>query len=201
LEYAALGAFRKIESEAVKGIYSGLRIILPHEIADYILNHKRSELLKLESTFSLSLHIAGSTETAWDKLEIQQIIKENTFDAPEPQEETLLKAEETSEFVTDEKATVNGEGTPKKKSRRRPRYKKRKPPEIVTETSPTTDLAPATDLITPAPSGENLPVIQNQQTESVAFMIEPAKQKEVTITSETNESEIDMMETEKKDEA
>jgi ribonuclease E len=201
LEYAALGAFRKIESEAVKGIYSELRIILPHEIADYILNRKRSELLNLESTFGLTLHIAGNTETAWDKLEIQQTIKENTFDVPEPHEETPLKTEETSELATDEKASVNGEGAPKKKSRRRPRYKKRKPAEIVTETLPTTDIAPVTGLITAAPSGENLPVIQNQQTESVAFIIEPAKQKEVAGTPETNESEIHMIETEKKDEA
>jgi len=199
LEYAALGAFRKIESEAVKGIYSELRIILPHEIADYILNRKRSELLNLESMFHLTLHIAGSMEIAWDKVEIQQTIKEKILDAPEPPEETPLKTEETSELVTDEKASVNGEGAPKKKSRRRPRYKKRKPAEIVTETSPTTDIAPVTGLITAAPSGENLPVIQNQQTESVAFIIEPAKQKEVTVTPETNESEIHIIETEKID--
>ena len=201
LEYAALGAFRKIESEAVKGIYSELRIILPHEIADYILNHKRSELLNLESTFGLTLHIAGSMETAWDKVEIQQTIKEKTVDAPEPHEETSLKTEENSVLATDEKASVNGESAPKKKSRRRPRYKKRRPAEIVTETSPTTDIAPVTGLITSAPSGENLPVIQNPQTESVPFIIEPAKPKEVIVTPETNESATHIIETEKKDEA
>jgi ribonuclease E len=201
LEYAALGAFRKIESEAVKGIYSELRIILPHEIADYILNHKRSELLNLESTFGLTLHIAGSTETAWDKVEIQQTIKENTLDAPEPNEETPLKTEENSVLATDEKASVNGEDAPKKKSRRRPRYKKRRPAEIVTETSPTTDIAPVTGLITSAPSGENLPVIQNPQVEAVPFIIEPAKPKEVTGTPEENKSATHIIETEKKDEA
>ena len=182
LEYAALGAFRKIESEAVKGIYSELRIILPHEIADYILNHKRSELLNLESTFGLTLHIAGSMETAWDKVEIQHTIKEQNVDAPEPHEELPLKTEETSVLATDEKVSVNGESVPKKKSRRRPRYKKRRPAEKVTETSPTADIAPVTDLITSAPSGENLPVIKNHQAESVPFIIEPAKPKEVTGT-------------------
>jgi ribonuclease E len=201
LEYAALGAFRKIESEAVKGIYSELRIILPHEVADYILNHKRSELLNLESTFGLTLHIAGSMETAWDKVEIQQTIKENTLAAPEPHEGTSTKTEENSVLPTDEKASVNGESSPKKKSRRRPRYKKRRPAEKVTETSPVTDIAQVTGLITSAPSGENLPVIQNPQAESVPFIIEPAKPKEVTVTPETNESETHIIETEKKDEA
>ena len=201
LEYAALGAFRKIESEAVKGIYSELRIILPHEIADYILNHKRSELLNLESLFGLTLNIAGSMETSWDKVEIQQTIKEKTVDAPEPHEETSLKTEENSVLATDEKASVNGESAPKKKSRRRPRYKKRRPAEKVTETSPATDIAPVTGLITSAPSGENLPVIQNPQAESIPFIIEPAKPKEVSVTPETNESATHIIETEKKDEA
>ncbi len=201
LEYAALGAFRKIESEAVKGIYSELRIILPHEIADYILNHKRSELLNLESTFGLTLHIAGSMETAWDKVEIQQTIKEKTLDAPEPHEEISQKTEENSVLATDEKASVTGESAPKKKSRRRPRYKKRRPAEKVTETSPATDIAPVTGLITSAPSGENLPVIQNPQAESIPFIIEPAKPKEVSVTPETNESATHIIETEKKDEA
>jgi len=86
LEYAALGAFRKIESEVVKGIYSELRIILPHEIASYILNQKRSELLNLESVFGLALHISGSTEMPWDKLEIQQSIKDQALATPVAQE-------------------------------------------------------------------------------------------------------------------
>ena len=104
-------------------------------------------------------------------------------------------------LATDEKVSVNGESAPKKKSRRRPRYKKRRPAEKVTETSPTTDIAPVTGLITSAPSGENLPVIQNPQAESVPFIIEPAKPKEVTVTPETNESATHIIETEKKDEA
>jgi ribonuclease E len=201
LEYAALGAFRKIESEAVKGIYSELRIILPHEIADYILNHKRSELLNLESTFGLTLHIAGSVEISWDKVEIQQTIKEKTVDAPEPHEETSLKTEENSVSANGEKVSVNGESAPKKKSRRRPRYKKRRPAETVTETPPTADITPVTGLITSAPTGENLPVIQSPQAESAPLIIEPAKPKEVAVNPETNEPETHIIETEKKDEA
>ncbi len=202
LEYAALGAFRKIESEAVKGIYSELRIILPHEIADYILNRKRSELLNLESTFDLTLHISGSMEIAWDKVEIQQTIKEKTLDIPESHEASVLKeVEENSELTNGETVSVNGESAPKKKSRRRPRHKKRRPAETVTATSPMADVAPATGLITSAPVGENLPVIQNSPAESAPLIIEPAKPKEVAVNPETNESATHIIETEKKDEA
>jgi ribonuclease E len=202
LEYAALAAFRKIESEAVKGIYSELRIILPHEIADYILNHKRSELINLESTFGLTLYISSSMETAWDKVEIQQTIKEKTLDIPESYEATVLKeVEENSELTNGETVSVNGESAPKKKSRRRPRHKKKRPAEIVTETPPTADIAPVTGLITSAPAGENLPVIQNPPAESAPLIIEPAKPKEVAVNTETNESATPIIETEKKDEA
>jgi ribonuclease E len=189
LEYAALGAFRKIESESVKGIYSELRIILPHEIADYILNRKRSELLDLESTFDLTLNIAGSIDIAWDKVEIQQTIKEKTLGVPEPQEDASPKTEEVAVQTDDKKITVKEELSPKKKSRRRPRHKKRRPADAVMETAPAADHAPATVLITAAPAGENLPVIQTPQAQQAPFTIEPAKPKEETVTPETTEPE------------
>ena len=56
LEYASLVAFRKIESEAVKGIYTDLKVSLPNEIA-HILNNKRAEIMKLESTCGVGLLI------------------------------------------------------------------------------------------------------------------------------------------------
>ena len=71
----------------------------------------------------------------------------------------------------------------------------------MTETSATADIAPVTGLITSAPFGESLPVIQNPQAESVPFIIEPAKPKEVTFTPETSESATHIIEGEKKDEA
>jgi len=121
LEYAALGAFRKNWIGSGQRHLFRIKNILPHEIADYILNRKRSELLNLESTFVLTciLRVYGDIV---GQVEIQQTIKEKTVDAPEPHEEIPLKTEETSVLATDEKGSVNGEGAPKKKSRRRPRH-------------------------------------------------------------------------------
>jgi ribonuclease E len=166
LQYAALGAFRKIESEAVKGIYSELKVSVPHEIANYILNHKRSELLSLETSFGLTLHIEGRPDMAWDKLEIQQSIKEHTMEAHMVQEEIPPKVAEaeaeteakmepqTAEPATavgTEAAAVSEEETPKKKSRRRPRHKKRKPLEPLSENAPADVVLPiATAAIKPA---------------------------------------------------
>jgi ribonuclease E len=188
LEYAALGAFRKIQSEAVKGIYSELRIILPHEIAGYILNQKRSEILNLETTFGLNVHISGRTEMPWDKLDIQQIIKEQVLEKPAVQEELPLKTAENSLVKDEPKEPV------KKKSRRRPRHKKRRTGEIKTEDS-------LSAILPVTAAEENLPVMQPPLLEAVPLVITQTEAKETVVTSEPKEPAIPINEKEKSDES
>ena len=182
LEYASLGAFRKIESEAVKGIYSELKVSLPHEIALYILNNKRTELLKLETNFGVCLFIEGRSDMAWDNFEIQQSVKEQTLEVSAMQGVPLLTlAEETepdmdSDIKPEAEADVKMdadvsevEGTPKKKSRRRPRHRKRKSVEGSTETESAPPDAPV-----PEPSaGTAAPPIPSAQ--SPRFPVKPLK--------------------------
>ena len=188
LEYAALGAFRKIESEAVKGICSELKIILPHEIADYILNRKRSELLDLESIFNIILNIAGSTEIPWDRVEIQQVIKEQADINEQSEETTEAKTEEASTLTVDEKNSVNGEKPAKKKNRRRSRHKRRRSVETVTGASSAENILPAE--VSEVSSEENLPETQNHPAKS-PLIIEPAKKEaqenNVTVTKPDDE--------------
>jgi ribonuclease E len=145
LEYAALGAFRKIESEAVKGIYSELKVILPHEIASYILNQKRSELLSLESSFDVVLLISGSTEMAWDNLEIRQIIKKKDLTATTHPEEAAAETPEIPTITPEQKVPGGGEIPPKKK-RRRNRNRRRKPLEVQQEKIAQEDILTETSL-------------------------------------------------------
>ena len=130
LEYAALSAFRKIESEAVKGTYSDLRVILPHEIANYILNQKKAELLKMEATFGLALHICGSGEMLWDKMEMQYTIKEKELTEPASQEEAAPEAPvEAPAEIPAQETPAAGETPAGKKRRRRPRRRKSSDPK------------------------------------------------------------------------
>jgi ribonuclease E len=188
LEYAALGAFRKIESEAVKGIYSELRIILPHEIAGYILNQKRNEILNLETAFGLNLHISGSTEMPWDKLDIRQIIKEQVLEKLAVQEELPLKAAENSVLKDEQKEPV------KKKSRRRPRHKKRRTVEMKTDGS-----LSAIPLVTT--TEENLPAMPFPPLEAGPLVITQTEAKETVVASEPKEPAIPINEKEKSDES
>jgi ribonuclease E len=170
LEYASLAAFRKIESEAVKGLYGELRVGLPHEIAFYILNNKRHELDSLERSFDVHLHIEGRPEMAWDKLEIQQSIKEQQVEAglrqhempmiapaedetqDEDGEAAGLKDEEVLEVksAAGEALPAAVEEAPKRKSRRRPRHRKRKPAETTADSSASSE-SPSEDLFEKAP--------------------------------------------------
>lgn len=129
LEYAALGAFRKIESEAVKGIYSELKVVLPYEIGNYILNQKRAELLSLESSFDLVLHISGSGEIPWDKVEMQQTVKEKDSSEPALPEEAAPEPPESPAVIPEQEIPADGE-VPGKKKRYRHRSRRRKPSDL-----------------------------------------------------------------------
>lgn len=221
LEYASLGAFRKIETEVVKGIYSEISIILPHEIASYILNHKRSELLKLESTFDLTIHISGSTDMPWDKLEIQQTTKvkevtEQVSAQPEHPAETEHITEESTVPASEENAAAATGDAPKKKSRRRNRGRRRKP----LETKPENTLPDVMPPVTPAPEmevkqgsvmPESVPLMasaplvaesveQNQPMQKAPLLIQPVEPAEVVLAPPEQDPVTGVIETEKKDE-
>jgi len=155
LEYAALRAFRKIESEAVKGMYSDLKVVLPHEIASYILNNKRSKLITLESTCGLTLHISGSTEMAWDSLDIKKTIKETSGENMDE----FAHEHETAEIINF--SGDDRKDTGKRKSRRRPRHKKKKTLETKSEEKSLFDFSgvarEAFPVLVP-PSGSVVPV-------------------------------------------
>jgi len=147
LEYTALSAFRKIESEGVKGLASSLKVTLPYEVADYLLNQKRSEISKLEALYEMSLYISGSPDMAWDEMDIQvtgRDVAPETLDKPE--DGTMEPVTDTSDqpvVEADEQSQKNGElmetivKPTQKRSRWRPRYRKKKPkmpPEETDET-------------------------------------------------------------------
>lgn len=145
LEYTALSAFRKIESQAVKGIYSILKVTLPYEIAGYLLNQKRMEISKLESFFDLSIYISGSPELAWDEIKIQSTGREQPTEVLSEEEYQEFDSNGLLEEVdTEPEASASLEVIPagpivgaadiseaaatqaRRKSRRRPRHRRKK---------------------------------------------------------------------------
>ncbi len=108
LEYTALNAYRKIESQAVKGLSSQIRLLLPYEVADYLLNQKRSEISRLESAYDMSIHISGKPDMAWDEWKIETTKRETPL-SPEPAGHGRKTAEAQEKQAVEEEEEVTAE--------------------------------------------------------------------------------------------
>jgi ribonuclease E len=143
LEYTALSAFRKIETEAAKEKASALKVNVPYEIADYLLNQKRSDIQRIEAMYDLSVHVSGKADMVWDSVSMQSVDREPT-ESPEvsAEEERIAVSTETmdigiteitekSQALTLGTGPTDGANPPvepaKKKSRRRSRHRRKKP--------------------------------------------------------------------------
>lgn len=94
IEYTALSTFRRIKSRAVERNSTAIKITLPHEVSDYLLNQKRSELSKLESLYDVSIYISGCSDMIWGDSDIEVVEK-----GPEPEIE-LVEGIELAEIET-----------------------------------------------------------------------------------------------------
>ena len=161
LEYAALSAFRKIESQAVKGACSVLKVALPDEVASYLLNQKRSEICRLETEYEMAINVEAVAGMAWDAIIVEATTRnplaisaevsaglpcdeEIDTDAADDEEMPPEEASGQKETEPDSPDTATGETTPKKKARHRRRHRHRKTditgtipvPQAMEETSP-----------------------------------------------------------------
>ncbi|MBU4370596.1 MAG: Rne/Rng family ribonuclease [Proteobacteria bacterium] len=138
LEYTALNAYRKIETQAVKGLASMISISIPHEVADYLQNQKRAEINRLENHYDMSIHISGSPGMAWDEWKIETTKRETpplpgpanhvrkAPEEPEKPEADEAEEEELPPPETEEepeKAEPRPEGKKRRASKRGPRRK------------------------------------------------------------------------------
>ncbi|MBI4633010.1 MAG: Rne/Rng family ribonuclease [Deltaproteobacteria bacterium] len=172
LEYTSLGAFRKVESQAVKGHYSHFKITVPYEVADYLLNQKRTEIAKLESTYDVSINISGSASMAWDDLKIETaerkaapeqeapvaaVGKEKTEEGTSEAPTGVIAAGDTEEGAPGADSAVRTEGKTgpeRKRSRRRPRHRRRKNIETPPVVEAAAVAAPESPAETAEPTGE-----------------------------------------------
>jgi len=115
LESTALAAYRRIQSQVVKGLASVLRVFLPYEVADYLQNQKRSELLKLESQYDMDILIYGSVDMAWDMLRVESVSRPAVPEAVEEVERS--HAEQAAEEDSGSEAPGEAPPAPKKKRR------------------------------------------------------------------------------------
>jgi len=142
LEYLALNTYRRIKSEAVKGDYSAINVILPYEVSDYLLNQKRSEMSKVETLYNISIHVSGSPGMLWGESRFEVTKKEvvaedlskeasESIKQPEVSDEGETKAQKTGRGSSpngSDTGLMKAKGEPQKKKRS---YRRRKPKAAV----------------------------------------------------------------------
>lgn len=135
LEFMALNAFRRIKSEVVKGEFGEIRMMLPKEVSEYLLNRKRAEISSLEGSYDASIFIYGNPDMGWDESKFELIRKEERpangreGEAARASEITEAEAIEMEPAPGAEAGVRPGEAKePRKKSgRKRSRRRRRRP--------------------------------------------------------------------------
>ena len=168
-ESQAVSLLRKIHASAAKGQVSRIDAQLPRDVAAYLLNHKREELVTMERDHHLQIHIHGNRDFLADQVEIE-IQKKEKDKAPQPEfvaagllPSTLEESAEKQAVEPDQEEAPDSSAVPAKKRRRR---KRRKAAEG-------TAAEPASEETTPA-QAPSVDTGQSEQTGQTAIQTETA---------------------------
>ena len=168
-ESQAVSLLRKIHASAAKGQVSRIDAQLPRDVAAYLLNHKREELVTMERDHHLQIHIHGNRDFLADQVEIE-IQKKEKDKAPQPEfvaagllPSTLEENTEKQAVEPDQEEAPDSSAVPAKKRRRRKRRK----------VAEGTSTEPASEATTPAqaPSDDTG---QSKQTGQTAIQTDTA---------------------------
>jgi ribonuclease E len=130
-ESQAVALLRKIHASAAKGQVSRVDAQLPLEVAAYLLNNNREDLVEMERRYQLQIHIHGNRDFLSDQVDIEIQKKEKSKSTQQEfveagsvplvtEEESKQDKDETTQPETTETAEA-GTDQPKKRRRRRRR--------------------------------------------------------------------------------
>jgi len=145
-EIVALHLVRAIEARAAEGFMKGVQVQLHPELADFIQNHRRAELLRLEEEFTVTIELIasprlhrGEQEVSWfarDRAEVQRLEKEaaearriaaeqsqaasirQREELPEDFEEDDLEEEPEEDLLDEQEAAPEGASKARRRRRR-----------------------------------------------------------------------------------
>ncbi|MBO6634107.1 ribonuclease E/G [Parvibaculum sp.] len=136
VESMALHVLRGVEAEAIKGRAAAFTVKVPGEVAIYILNQKRANLLDVEERYGTSVYIVADATLAGSEHKIEPAearaptrtrpaqgainIESGYADEDEPAvEETAEEDEEEAETASQDASEEKGDGQRRRKRRRR----------------------------------------------------------------------------------
>ena len=154
-EAQAVSLLRKIHASAAKGQVSRIDAQLPRDVAAYLLNYKREELVTMERDHQLQIHIHGNRDFLADQVEIE-IQKKEKDKAPQPEFVAAgilpVAMEDKIKKESPESAQPEAAGDDTEPAKKRRRRRRRKPAETTS-----TEVEQTTDSDIPVTSKEDAP--------------------------------------------
>lgn len=128
VENMALSFLRKVHAAAAKGTVAEVRGGLPLEVAYYLLNRKKQELVRIENDYDIEVTLKGKPSFLMNQLEIELIRREKPPQAEAAAEAAVEVPAEAAEGPVGAQpeaaaAPLAEEGKGKKKRRRRKKGK------------------------------------------------------------------------------
>jgi ribonuclease E len=138
IETSALYALRKLQTRCARGGFGRLRMMLPLEVANWLLNNKREEILRIEKRYDIDLEILPHSPLLRHECRFETMPREKpeTESAPAQPPEAPAPVEEPAPSPAPEESTgdktqsavapdpgdkTNGRSRKRRKKRRRPR--------------------------------------------------------------------------------
>ncbi|MFP4360132.1 MAG: ribonuclease E/G, partial [Alphaproteobacteria bacterium] len=127
-ESAALQALRRVEALGVEGKAAKIGVVLPVEVALYMLNQKRLDVQRIERRYGVEIHVKVDDRMVASELRVDVL---EAAAAPEaavveaPAEVERAAAEKPAEKAAAEEGEKAGEDAGKRKRRRRRRPKRK----------------------------------------------------------------------------
>jgi ribonuclease E len=159
-EAQALNFVRRLSAGMAKGQIGRVEGQVPLEVAAYLLNNKRAELIRLEQQYNATIYIKGCAEMTDGQIEVEFLRREkeeqksiqNYVEASSGRDESPQESPADKE-TGEEEAEVETETSPRPsgRKRRRPR-RRRKPAETTADhTTETTELTEGETATTQPP--------------------------------------------------
>ncbi|MSN26427.1 MAG: Rne/Rng family ribonuclease [Geobacter sp.] len=169
VEAMALSFLRKVHGAAAKGNIAEVQGGLPLEVAYYLLNRKKRELVQIENDYDIKVTVKGKTSFLLNQLELETVKREKSFvdesikieTSAAANDKAVVQAEKDLNDTIDSEELHSEETAPveaAKKRKRRRKKKKHATDAVNTETAGET--SEPTDLDEPGSheqSGQDIP--------------------------------------------
>jgi ribonuclease E len=184
IEAMALSFLRKTHTIAARGNIAEVLGGLPLDVAYYLLNRKKRELIQIETDYNIEVTVKGKPSFMMNQIELELIKKEKALPLEQEPEQAGMEPETEgiSEKTKPDSSAVVDEGEEPKSKRKRRRHKKKPQPTLESTTGESalseqiTELEPTSEAAA-AGLSETAPSIEQSGDESTASTLKKKKRR------------------------